>query len=88
MTLDFDDWSQLELLSLFCSGCIMELIEEHKLGFTSILSFPVLTSEGMTMYYELLETGWYPEKADVKRFVKYLRAISFRDVPKQSYLLQ
>ena len=33
MTLDFEDWTDGELLSLFVSGCITELVEEaYNLG--------------------------------------------------------
>ena len=76
---NFEGWSEGELLSLFVSGCISELVQEHKLSPTALLAFPVLSVDGMVMYQELLDTGYYPEKSDWKRVVKYLRQIGERN---------
>jgi hypothetical protein len=68
MTLDFEDWTDGELLSLFCAGITTELIQEHKLSTTAMLAFPVLSVDGFTMYEELLATGYYPEKKEWKKY--------------------
>ena len=80
MTLDFEDWTDGELLSLFCAGITTELIQEHKLSTTAMLAFPVLSVDGFTMYEELLATGYYPEKREWKKYIQWLNKIKESEI--------